>query len=75
MVASLNMKESKKSKEKNELKQLEALEQSIKIQDQHKVQKLIKEIGVDNIDIQKYLAAINSKVSFNISIENDAEEE
>jgi hypothetical protein len=75
MIARLHMKESNKSKKEIELKQLEALEKSIKIQDKKTIEKLIQEIGTDTISIQKFIRAINSEISFDISIESNTEEE
>ena len=75
MVVCLNMEESEKSKEKIELKELEALEKSIKFQDKQKIIELLIAIGSSKIFMKKYLAVINSQVSFKLTIENNSEEE
>ena len=69
------MEESEKSKEKIELQKLEASEKSIKVQDEQTIIELLKAIGSRKVSMKKYIATINSKVSFNLSIENTNEEE
>lgn len=69
------MEESEKSKQENILKKLEALEKSIKIQDEQTITELLKAIGSNKVSMKKYIVAINSQVSFSLSIENNNEEE
>ena len=69
------MEESEKSKQENILKKLEALEKSIKFQDEQTITELLKAIGSNKVSMKKYIAAINSQVSFSLSIENNNEEE
>jgi len=74
LVARLNMKESEKSKQRTELEKLKALEKSIRTQDQAEIQKLLKEIGESKVSLKAYLELTNTKLSFDLSIENSEEE-
>ncbi|PTX58591.1 hypothetical protein C8N46_11382 [Kordia periserrulae] len=69
------MEESEKFKKEQELKKLEALEKSIKINDEKKIQELLNEIDSDVISLENYIQVIDSKVSFKLHIENNTEEE
>lgn len=69
------MEESEKFKKEQELKKLEALEKSIKINDKKKIQELLNEIDSDVISLENYIQVIDSKVSFKLHIENNTEEE
>ena len=69
------MEESEKSKKEIKLQKLEASEKSLKAQDEQTITELLKVIGSSKISMKKYIAAINSQVSFNLSIETTNEEE
>ncbi|MBC8753990.1 hypothetical protein H2O64_04860 [Kordia sp. YSTF-M3] len=69
------MEESEKSKKENTQQQLDALEESIKFQDQKEIQELFKKMDVDDIPFDMYVEAINKQLSFKVSFEDVIDEE
>lgn len=62
------MEESEKSKKRNELKKLEALERHIKAENQKKIQELTKEVSTGKVSYKEFLKVLLKK-------RNDLEEE
>jgi len=75
MIAKQNMEESEKSKKEISQNRLDALEKITRGKNKKEIKELLEKIGDYNFTLDKYIDAINTDVSFKISIKESNEED